>query len=101
MDDKKKMLIRAYQQSGTGFLAYRLEKCFRLLKTPEDVALHNDMIEEIFAMLGTENKWFELINKMSDSMYESPKRKMLKRFSNWIMTIANKADIFKGKNNGK
>ncbi|MFA6281590.1 MAG: hypothetical protein WCY05_03705 [Candidatus Omnitrophota bacterium] len=92
MSDKKQMLIRAYQQAGHGFLAYRLEKCFRLLKTPEDIALHNDMVEEIFEMLGTENKWIELINKMADSTFESPKRKMLKRFSQWIVTIANKSD---------
>ena len=97
--NKKQMLIRAYQQAGHGFLAYRLEKCFRLLKTPEDIALHNDMVEEIFEMLGTENKWIELINKMADSVYESPKRKMFKRFSQWIITIANKTS--EGKENAR
>jgi hypothetical protein len=95
------MLIRAYQQAGHGFLAYRLEKCFRLLKTPEDIALHNDMVEEIFEMLGTESKWIELMNKMAGSVYESPyespKRKMFKRFSQWIITIASKSDNLKGK----
>jgi hypothetical protein len=86
---KQDMLKRAYADAGRGFMAYRLEKCFRLIKTQEDIAIHNDVMEEIFEMLG-ENKWPELINKMAELMYDPPKKKLMTKFSEWILILARK-----------
>lgn len=43
-------IAEGYQRAGENFLAYRLELVFKILKTPEDVALHNDVVKEIFFM---------------------------------------------------
>ena len=47
-------LADAYQRAGTGFLAHRIEGMFRVLKTPEDVALHNSIQREVMK-IGTDD----------------------------------------------
>jgi len=42
----------AYRRAGNDFLAADLECMFRVIKTPEDMALHNVIQEKIFKMIG-------------------------------------------------
>jgi len=45
-------LSTGYRRAGTDFLAADLECMFRVIKTPEDVALHNVIQAKIFEMIG-------------------------------------------------
>ena len=73
MDGKE--LLAGYEQAGNDFLASRLEGAFRLLKTQEDVALHNVIVEEILAMVtGKEN-----VNRFYRLMARSLLEKQAKR----------------------
>lgn len=45
-------IIRGYSQAGEEFLAGKLRKIFSELSTPEDVALHNDMLRDIQTVVG-------------------------------------------------
>jgi hypothetical protein len=47
----KKIIIKGYSQAGDDFLALKLKKVFAVLTTPEEVALHNDMVRDIQAMV--------------------------------------------------
>ncbi len=62
MDGKE--LLASYERAGNDFLASRLEGAFRLLKTPEDVALHNVIVKEVLVMVtGKEqvNRFYRLM----------------------------------------
>ena len=57
----QRFYLEAYQRAGDRFLAARLECVFKVLETPEDIALHNDMVKEISALLMHEKytkQWF-------------------------------------------
>ena len=59
----KRAWLEAYQRAGDKFLAGRLESVFKVLETPEDIALHNDMVREINMLLMHEKssrQWFIL-----------------------------------------
>lgn len=60
MDNKrKKGLSSAYERAGVDFLAYRLQHClFKKIENPVDIALHNDMLEEIELLVDGENLLF-------------------------------------------
>ena len=45
-------LSSAYRRAGNDFLASDLECMFRVIKTPEDIALHNVIQEKVFKMVG-------------------------------------------------
>ena len=73
MDGKE--LLAGYERAGNDFLASRLEGAFRLLKTQDDVALHNVIVEEILAMVtGKEN-----VNRFYRLMARSLLEKQAKR----------------------
>ena len=42
----------AYTRAGSDFLASDLECMFRVIKTPEDIALHNLIQKKMFDMIG-------------------------------------------------
>ena len=46
------LLSQAYRRAGNDFLASDLECMFRVIKTPEDTALHNVMQKKVFEMVG-------------------------------------------------
>ena len=59
----QRFYLEAYQRAGDRFLAARLECVFKVLETPEDIALHNDMVREINALMMHEKstkQWFIL-----------------------------------------
>jgi len=67
-------LADAYRRAGNDFLAQRLEGLFRVLKTPEDVALHNSIQEEVMKLVAGEPlKFYRLI------AYELLEKKMVRR----------------------
>ena len=43
-------LYRSYEKAGPDFLAYKLEKIFTKIETPEDIALHNDMLSDVLEL---------------------------------------------------
>ena len=57
----KKVIIRGWNDAGEIFLAEKLKKVFCLLDTPEDVALHNDMVEDVMIMVGDKPNYFRRI----------------------------------------
>lgn len=78
-------LIRGYQSAGRDFLAYRLQRLFFHIQTPDDIALHNDVLEEVMVLIEHDPKsffqWFadELLCR------PKPKTKLLKRMANYIL----------------
>ncbi len=49
-----------YKQAGASFLAYRLTKLFNRIETPEDQALHNDVLAEVMQIIeGSEQQFFK------------------------------------------
>ena len=60
-----KTLREGYSRAGNDFLADRLEGLFRLLKSPEDIALHNAIVEEVLRMVGHDkgkaNRFYRLM----------------------------------------
>ena len=48
----KTPLSDAYRRAGNDFLAADLECMFRVIKTPEDMALHNVVQDKVFEMVG-------------------------------------------------
>ena len=48
----KSLLSDAYLRAGHDFLAADLECMFRVIKTPEDIALHNVIQKKVFEMVG-------------------------------------------------
>ncbi len=60
-----KTLREGYERAGNDFLADRLEGLFRLLKTPEDIALHNVIAKEVVRMVGLDkesaNRFYRLL----------------------------------------
>ena len=55
-----KGLYSLYKQAGPNFLAYRLTKLFTRIETPEQQALHNDILEEVLQIIeGGEQQFFK------------------------------------------
>jgi hypothetical protein len=46
-------LYRLYRTGGEKFLAMRLSLLFKELQTPEDVALHNDVVTDVLQIINT------------------------------------------------
>ena len=44
-------LAKAYQAAGANFLALKLGKLFTRIETPEDQALHNDMLSDVLTII--------------------------------------------------
>jgi hypothetical protein len=94
-DYKKRLMAQrhwldAYQRAGDQFLAGRLESVFKILETPEDVALHNDMIREINMLLMHDKQmrqWFIL--RLAGAILKGP-GDLLKCAAGWIRLAANK-----------
>jgi len=53
-DDARNFLVNGYKAAGQDFLAVRLDRVFKILMTPEDVARHNDVMSDILAMVEEE-----------------------------------------------
>jgi len=76
-----KVLIKGYSQAGEEFLAHQLWRkgIFKVLTTPEDVALHNEMVSEIQSMIG---------DGQSESLYKFTAKALIIRPKNFLYGIA-------------
>ncbi len=85
-----KLLAEGYRRAGSDFLANRLEGMFRILKTPEDVALHNVVMGEILQMVGSEkvdaNKFFKVL--AHNILEKEAKESLLKKVAKSIFSVA-------------
>ena len=76
-NDIGKGIYRAYHQAGADFLAYRLGKLFTKIETPADIALHNDVLEEVLQIVCSEEKSF--FRAMAEAILYQPANRQ-KRF---------------------
>lgn len=53
-------LSSAYRRAGNDFLAADLECMFRVIKTDEDIALHNVTQKKVFEMIGEDKEQVNL-----------------------------------------
>lgn len=89
----KKGLLKAYQGAGEGYLAYRLGRLFTRIETPEDMALHNDILEEVLLLV--EHNQGGLINLVANTILfrwtleKRAKKKFLVQVARRVMQIAN------------
>jgi len=90
MSETGKGLARAYRSAGRDFLAYRLGKLFTRIETPEDTALHNDILAEVLLIVSGSEQSF-LRNLAGIVLYQQDKRKrFLFRVANQVLNIAQK-----------
>ena len=76
-------LSDAYRRAGNDFLAADLECMFRVIKTPEDMALHNVVQEKIFEMVGQDNAKVNMFyrNLAHKLLLKRAKRSFLRQLS--------------------
>ena len=51
---KQDTLTDCYQRAGIDFLALKLMGMFRMIRTEQDMARHNDILHDVLAMMGDE-----------------------------------------------
>ena len=91
-EESKLGLIRGYQSAGRDFLAYRLQRLFLHIQSPEDIALHNDVLEEVMTLIEHNPRsffqWFadELLNK------PKPKLTLLRKIADHILITTRRKD---------
>jgi hypothetical protein len=83
--ESKDGLIRGYQSAGRDFLAYRLQRLFFQIKSPEDIALHNDTLDEVMVLIEHDPKSF--FQWFADELLSRPKPKatLLRKMANYIL----------------
>ena len=84
-------LYKSYQRAGPSFLAYKLERLFVRIETPEDTVLHNDILKDVLGIIGGEEKSF--FAYMAEAiLYQNVNRKkrLLFRLAEQILSIGQK-----------
>jgi hypothetical protein len=86
-----KGLYKSYQKAGEDFLTYRMEKLFVRIETPEDIALHNDILSEVLQMIeGEETQFFRGIATAVLYPRVNKRKRFLFRVAGQIMRIGQK-----------
>ncbi len=84
---KDNNLSLAYSRAGHDFLAEDLECMFRVIKTPEDIALHNVIQAKVFKMIGQDkeaaNRFYRLLS--GKLLQKRAKRSCLKQLSEVLL----------------
>lgn len=84
-------LYRSYQKAGEDFLAYRMEKLFVRIETPEDIALHNDILFEVLQMIqGGEKQFFKGMAEAVLYPKVNKRKRFLLRLAGQILRIGQK-----------
>ena len=78
--NRKQIIIRGWHNAGEAFLAEKLTKIFCELTTPEDVALHNDMVRDLHLMVGFDNR---------ESFWMDIAKIVLNKPRNFLRSVAN------------
>ncbi|MDD5328079.1 MAG: hypothetical protein PHY02_09765 [Phycisphaerae bacterium] len=75
---------------GNRYLAYRLQDVFKKIVTPEDVALHNKIVDEISIMVGGDKNNLKLFfDGIAEIIVNKPKQ-FLKKVAEKILQIITK-----------
>ena len=82
-EEHNKNLKRAYQMAGNDFLALKLERVFREIKTDEDRILHNDMVRELNNLIPDPPGFLKTMAQ-TINMSQINKNNLLKTISNLI-----------------
>jgi hypothetical protein len=94
-----KGIYTAYQLAGQEFLAYRLGKLFVKIETPEDMALHNDVLAEVLQIIqGEEQSFFTdmahiilyVKKDLCPQCSKEPKKRLLFRVAGKILELGQK-----------
>jgi len=91
MSDAGKGIYRGYQQAGANFLGYRLAKLFTRIETPEDIALHNDVLFEVLQIIEGEEKSF--FRSLAETILYQPvdrRKRFLFRVAGIVFNIGQK-----------
>ena len=85
-----KGIYLAYSKAGTAFLAMKMQRLFTKLETPEDIALHNDILADVLAIINGEEKMFfraidQILFQKVDK--ESKKKRVLFKLAEEILHI--------------
>ncbi len=84
-------LYSIYRNAGTGFLAYRLERLFSKIETPADIAIHNEVLEEMVKIIaGKEKAFYKGIFEALFNVRVDRKKRFLFRMAEQILTIGQK-----------
>jgi hypothetical protein len=83
-------LVKAYSNAGQDYLAYRLRNIFRKVTNPDEIALHNEMIEEVRLMVEADSQIFFRGLAGIILHRESKKVSWLNKVANLIITIGNR-----------
>ena len=84
-------LYKLYQRAGPSLLAYRMEKLFVRIVTPEDIALHNDVLKVVLQIIeGEERDFFKGMVEMILYPKINRRKRLLFRLAEYIMHIGQK-----------
>lgn len=86
-----KGIYRAYHLAGQEFLAYRLHRLFVRIETPEDIALHNDILAEVLQIIqGEEESFFKDMAHIILYVRDEPRKRLLFRVAGRILELGQK-----------
>ena len=86
-----KTLKNSYYRAGEDFLAFRLEKMFRVIRTEADIALHNDMLSEVLLMIDDKpDEFFRGLAHKILNREKKAKKSFLSMISEQLISIPNK-----------
>ena len=87
-EQHRELLKDAYAAAGVDFLAYKLKRVFMRIETPEDIALHNDVLDEMLIMIEADMPGF--FRKLANIVLrrEPKKASWLKKIAENIMIIS-------------
>ncbi len=78
----------AYRRAGIDFLGSRLEGMFRALTTPEDIALHNVIQQEVMLIVGKDEviKFYQTLANilLQERAKKKREKRTIKRFAKMV-----------------
>ena len=88
MSNSGESLFKMYDKAGRNVLAHRVQHLFHPIKTPEDIALHNDILAEVLKII--DGKERSLLQGMIDDILYKPvkrEKRFLVRMAQLILDI--------------
>ncbi len=83
-------LAACYRRAGDDFLASTLSGMFRHIVTPEDIATHNLILDQVLLMVGDESGRIKFLRTLAHEILLEKKAKisLLKKVAKSIMSVA-------------
>ena len=88
MGDSGESLFKMYSNAGRNVLAHRLQHLFHPIKTPADIALHNDILAEVIKIIDGKERSF--LQGIIDSVLYKPvkrEKRFLVRMAQLVLDI--------------